>query len=909
MLNNLENLENKPIDQNTFDVDDFFKQKNGKTSVVFLNHVLFFGLDFRATLIFLRRIKKKINRLIDLFVYLLAVAGLLSFLYWIYLNVETINIDNLETFYFWKDGSVFISFFLFSLLFDMFVVYRISEKKASLKKIRKIKESKRNIRIDYQKLVKIDIANSLNEELLLILEDSYFLAKKLNQKELGTLHLFWLLTSSPKVKNLLSRLNINIPRLLEILKKYLDNPKLQRDENKNIVLSDNVQEILLSAFYDAYVNKQESIGVLNVILFCYQKNPILQEILYELEISQNKIQNAIKWFRINEQIMDNYRVFKKMARLKPGNNMNKSYTAIATPTLDYFSRDLTAMAKYGYFEICVSREKEIKQIFEAFESEQSGVLLIGSVGVGKRSVVEGLAQLMVKENVPAFLKDRRLVELDLSRLISGASPTQAEERMLSIINEISRSKNIVLYIENIQNLMGITAGSEESLELSEVLAETLSRQNIYCIASVTTENYSKFLEGRAIADVMAPIKILEPNIDDSICMIESKIAWIENKYGVYFDYQSLEEAVTLSSKYINDKFLPEKAVNIIKAVAVRNSKLAQKDPNKQVCTKSDIAEIVSDTTGIPVSQVSQSEGEKLINLESKIHERMIGQEEAVVAVSGSLRRSRAQIREGNRPIASFLFMGPTGVGKTELAKSVSEVYFGDERYMIRLDMSEYQLSDSVKKMLGDVDGTLGYLTEAVRKKPFSLILFDEIEKAHPDILNLFLQILDDGRLTDGQGRTINFTNSIIIATSNAGALFIQEAVKDGIEMAVIKQELIDEHLNKIMRPELINRFDGLIVFKPLTIENVFSIAKIMIKKIAKSLEDKGVSLMYDDDGLLKLAEMGYDPKFGARPLRRLLQDKIENEIANLVLGGKLQRRDTIFINENGNIEIEKGRKI
>jgi ATP-dependent Clp protease ATP-binding subunit ClpA len=224
-------------------------------------------------------------------------------------------------------------------------------------------------------------------------------------------------------------------------------------------------------------------------------------------------------------------------------------------------------------------------------------------------------------------------------------------------------------------------------------------------------------------------------------------------------------------------------------------------------------------------------------------------------------------------------------------------------------MSEYQLSDSVKKMLGDVDGTLGYLTEAVRKKPFSLILFDEIEKAHPDILNLFLQILDDGRLTDGQGRTINFTNSIIIATSNAGALFIQEAVKDGIEMAVIKQELIDEHLNKIMRPELINRFDGLIVFKPLTIENVFSIAKIMIKKIAKSLEDKGVSLMYDDDGLLKLAEMGYDPKFGARPLRRLLQDKIENEIANLVLGGKLQRRDTIFINENGNIEIEKGRKI
>lgn len=892
-----------------FKDEDFFKKNDGRTAVLFLNNVLFFGQDLKYHLIVLRRLKKKIDRAVNFIAYLLGVAGLLSFCYWIYLNVNLPTFVFSDLLYFWKNDSILVLFFLISIIFDAFIVYRVSEKKASLKKIKKIKERKVNNFNDYNKLPKIDISSTLNEELLLILENAYFLARKLDQKELGTLHLFWSLCESSSVKNLLVRLNVDINRLLNILKKYLDNPELQRTGYEKIVLSDNVQEILLSAFYDAYVNKHESIGVLNAISFCYEKNQLLQEILYELEISQNKIQNAVKWFRINDQMYRDYKIFRKMARLKPGNGMNKAYTAIATPTLDYFSRDLTAMAKYGYFEACVAREKEIKQIFEAFESEQNGVLLIGPVGVGKRSIIEGLAQLMVKEDVPKFLKDKRLVEIDLSRLISGASASAVEERMMIIINEVLRSKNVVLYIENIQNMMGITAGAEESLELSEVLAETLSRSNFHCLASVSNEDYSRYLEGRAISNVMAPIKVIEPNDDDSIYMVESKISWIESKYGIYFDYNSLEEAVKLSNRYISDKFLPEKAINIVKSVAVRNSKLVQKDPSKKICTKEDIAEIISDITGIPVSQVSASEGEKLLNLEAKIHERMIGQEEAVMAVSGSLRRARAQIREGNRPIASFLFLGPTGVGKTELAKSVSEVYFGDERYMIRLDMSEYQLFDSVKKMIGDVDGTLGYLTEAVRKNPFSLILFDEMEKAHPDILNLFLQILDDGRLTDGQGRTINFTNSIIITTSNAGALFIQEAVKNKTELAVIKQELIDNHLNKIMRPELINRFDGIIVFKPLTIENVLAIAKIMMKKIAKSLENKGVSLLYDEDGLLKLAKAGYDPKFGARPLRRLLQDKIENEIANLILAGNLKRRDTVFINEKGEVQIEKGKSI
>jgi len=902
---NIESLESIILQE-----EDFIKDKQGQVWVVFLGRALFFNNAFKKSLIFLRRLKKKIDKIINILAYIIGVSGILSLAFFVYSSFDLLSRNPEELLYFYNNESYLILLFLISLIFDMFIVYRISQSRASLKKIKKIKIKKNNNQaVDYKKLSKIDVSQALNEELLLIIENSYLLAHKLKQKEVNTIHLFWSLLRSSSISNLFIRLNVDINKLIELLKKYLVSPENLATGKQDLIFSSHVQEILLSAFSDAYNNKKTGVGVLNVILFCYQKNPILQEILYELEVSQNKIENAVKWFRINEKMYEDYKIFKKMARLKPGNNMNRSYTAIATPTVDYFSRDMTVMAKYGYYEACVARDKELRQVFESFEGGQSGVLLVGHPGCGKKSIVEGLAQLMVKEEVPSFLKDKRLVELDISRLVSGASPIQAQERMLTIINEIQRSKNIILYIENIENIMGISAGNEESLELSEVLAETLSRQGIYCLASISIENYSKYLEGKALSQVMNTINVVEPELNDAVYMLESKISWLENKYRVYFDYNSIEETVRLSIKYINDKFLPEKAVNIIKAVAVKNSKASQSDPSKKVCTKNDVAEVISDITGILVSKVTESESEKLMNLEEKIHERMIGQEEAVSAVSGSLRRARAELREGNRPIASFLFLGPTGVGKTELAKSVSEVYFGDEDYMIRLDMSEYQLADSVKKMIGDADGTLGYLTEAVRKKPFSLVLFDEIEKAHPDILNLFLQILDDGRLTDGQGRTINFTNSIIITTSNAGALFIQESVKQNIEMEVIKQALIDEHLNKVMRPELINRFDGIIVFKPLSLENVLAIAKLMIKKIAKSLEIKGIGLVYDDDGLLKLAQAGYDPKFGARPLRRLLQDRIENEIANLILSKKLNRRDSVFINEFGEIEVEKGKTL
>jgi len=650
---------------------------------------------------------------------------------------------------------------------------------------------------------------------------------------------------------------------------------------------------------------KKSVDVLNLVAFCSERDPLLAEMLYELEVDGDKLANTVAWFRVNRRLLENYNSYRRSALLKPSGHMNRSYTAIATPTLDHFSYDLTVKAKYGQLDICVGREKEIEEIFSALTGGHNSVLLVGPSGVGKRTIIGGLAQLMVEEQVPRLLKDKRLVELDVSRLVSGASPAQAEERLLSSINEVSRSGNIILYIDNIENLIGISAGSQESLDLSEVLSEAISRRHIYCLASVDIKNYSRFVENKSIGEAMTTVGIKEPDNNEAIQMLESKVGELEAKYDIYIIYSALEQAVAMSSRYLHDKFLPLKAFDLLEKAALVAAKKAQNNPDDSFCTKEEVAAAISELTGVPASKVTASESQKLLNLEHEIHQRLVDQEEAVNAVAASLRRARAELKDSKRPIASFLFLGPTGVGKTELAKAVSEVYFGDEDYLIRIDMSEYQHPDSVRKMIGDVDGTLGYLTEAVRKKPFALILFDEIEKAHPDILNLFLQMLDDGRLTDGQGRTISFAESIIIATSNIGAVFIQEQIKMKAALTSIRQELIDNQLNQYLRPELINRFDGIIVFKPLSRADVLAIATLMLKKIKKKLALQGFSLKADKDGVAILASQGYDPKFGARPLRRLLQDKVEDIIATKILAGELARRDTIVINNRAGIEVIK----
>jgi ATP-dependent Clp protease ATP-binding subunit ClpC len=876
----------------------------GNQGVWFLGRFICFNKELKRSIIFLKRSEKKINHLLKFFALLVVFGGWLAYGTWLYLNKETFLANPLDILFFWRDTSALISIFLFSLFFDLFLVYKNSEKHAAKKKIDyRLFNSKKKKK--YSKTY--DVSMAFSDEAYSIIEDSFLLVNKLKQKEVEVIHLFRVLLKTKKVQNLFIRLDVDGKKLVELIDRHLT--KDQSNSTDSIEFNKNLQELLVKAFIDAYSRGLESIDILNLILFCADSDKVLEEILYELEVDQDKIKNTVEWFRVNDKLIKSYNHYHSLAILKPGNNMNRAYTAIATPVLDHFSHDLTVEAKFGNLDICIGRQKEFKAIFDAFSGGHNGLLLVGPTGVGKTTLVNGLAQLMVEENVPDFLKDKRLIEIDVSRLVSGVSPSEAEERLLNCLSEASRSGNIIIYLDNIENLIGISSGSKESLDVSDVLANAINRRNIYCLAAATVDNYNRYIENFSLGDSLTTIAVNEPSINDTIQILETKVAFLESKYDIYVVYNALEQAAKMADKYLHDKFLPLKAINLLEKAAAISSQASKNNPDAYFCSKDEVGVAISELTGVPVSKVTVNESQRLLNLESEIHSRLIGQEEAVSAVCASLRRARVQMKEDKRPIASFLFLGPTGVGKTELAKAVSQVYFGDENYLVRLDMSEYQNPDSVKKMIGDPDGTLGYLTEAVRKKPFALILLDEIEKAHPDILNLFLQLLDDGRLTDGQGRTIIFTESIIIATSNIGALYIQEQIKANTPINIIKQELVDNQLNKYMRPELVNRFDGIIAFKPLTEEDVCKVAALMLKKIKKNLLDKGISLKADKDGVAILAKEGYDPKFGARPLRRLLQDKIENKIANYILSGEIKRRDTVIINAKAEVEVEKAEEL
>ncbi len=871
----------------------------------------YWGPKFGIATIELDHLRKKIQKTILLFAYFIGFLGLLALAIWFYKTSQ----DSFGTFdyFFWKENHYLLFVFWVSAIADMYIIYRAGEGVRLKKEIGQISyDDKYSIKElpnnweqlkKYKNKSKIDVEKGFSEAAYAIAENAFLLAHKMGHAQVLPIHIFFSLLGNQEVQSILSRLNADTDRLLLKVKEGL--ASIEKADGQ-IDLSLSSKEILIEAYLEALVHGQSVVSPKNLIVSCVKKDKYLGELLYDMEITPDKILNVVVWFNVNDIITKNYKAYRKKSRLKPSTNMDRAYTAVATPVLDNYGYDLTVASKWGKLEYCVSREDELNKIFQIFEGGMNGALLVGPKGVGKNTILSGLAELMVKEDVPLFMRDKRLVEIDAARLVSGATPSQAEGRMMVLVDETMRAGNVILCLNNIENIIGITSGGEGSMDLSEVLASAIDKRQIYCIATATAANYTKYIEDKSIGKIMRKVDVLEPVGDRAIQMVESKIGLLEGSYGVYYSYNAIEQAIKLSKKYIHDKYLPEKAINILKLVGVNVRKTRGM---RSVVTKEDISRAIAEITKIPTTKITDTEGKALLELEKNIHKRMIGQEEAVNMVSASLRRARAQLREGKKPIANFLFLGPTGVGKTELAKTVSEIYFGDEKYMIRVDMSEYQHPDSIKKMIGDATGIKGYLTEAVRKSPFSLILLDELEKAHGDILNLFLQVMDDGRLTDGQGRTVDFTNSIIIATSNVGALYIQESIFGGKPHEEIKRTLINEHLNKVMRPELINRFDGVIVFEPLSREHVFQIAGLLIDNIAKILEVKGIALRAEDEGVRILAKDGYDPKFGARPLRRVLQERVENIVANKILSGELERRDTVVINKDAEIEVEKGREL
>lgn len=748
-----------------------------------------------------------------------------------------------------------------------------------------------------------DISKYCTDATLTVLEESYYLAKHLRHATILSSHVLASLLAVKDVRIVFSRLGISMDGLQTRLSHVFAATKQGETQS-----SPDIEHLVLAAFREAVSQGRQKIAPVHLLQVMGDEHSDAEDVLYDSGIDATMLRNTVTWILYSRETSREYQSWRTLALHKPKGGMNRSYTAVATPLLDTFSRDLTQAARVGALQPVIDRDDEYDQLFRIFETGKLGVLLVGFPGVGKRSIAEGLAARMASEEVPELLQDKRFVELAIPSLVgSSAGQGELEQRLVRIFNEIIRSGNIVLFIDNIHTLVGLSSQGAENLDVTDMISQTLERYSIPIVATTDPMSFRQQIEPSALMSVMQKVAVDEVDVQGAILILEGKSSSIEYKYRVFFTYSAISKAVELASRYLHEQYLPEKALVLLEEVASYVS--SSKGKNSWVIGE-DVATIISQRARVPVTQVTEEESEKLIHLEERMHQRIIGQEEAVHQVSSALRRARAELRDQRRPIANFLFLGPTGVGKTELAKTVADVYFGNENDMIRLDMSEYQDSTSIYRLLGSPQSNSGgYLTDAVRTKPFSLILLDELEKAHPDILNVFLQVMDDGRLTDAVGRTIDFTNTILIATSNAGSNYIQDSIRQQKTIEQIHAGLINEELRNYFRPEFLNRFDAVIVFKPLQMNEIIQIVHLMLNQVASRLESKGIKFEASDEAVRELASVGFDPVFGARPLRRTIQERVDNALADSLLAGRISRRDVAVLEKGGTISIRKAREL
>ncbi|MBD2427886.1 ATP-dependent Clp protease ATP-binding subunit [Phormidium sp. FACHB-1136] len=651
-----------------------------------------------------------------------------------------------------------------------------------------------------------------------------------------------------------------------------------------------------------------------------------------------------------------------------------------TPTLDEFGSNLTQMATDGKLDPVVGRQKEIERVIQILgRRTKNNPVLIGEPGVGKTAIAEGLAQRIGNGDVPDILEDRRVVTLDIGLLVAGTKYRgEFEERLKKIMDEIRTAGNVILVIDEVHTLIGAGA-AEGAIDAANILKPALARGELQCIGATTLDEYRKHIErDAALERRFQPVMVGEPSVDETIEILHGLRDRYEKHHKLKISDEALEAAAKLSDRYISDRFLPDKAIDLIDEAGSRvrliNSQLPPEAKEKDrelrqvlkdkdnavrsqdfdkagelrdremelkaeiraiaqnkatedadgedqpVVGEEDIAHIVASWTGVPVSKLTESESEKLLHMEDTLHQRLIGQDEAVKAISRAIRRARVGLKNPNRPIASFVFSGPTGVGKTELAKSLASYFFGSEESMIRLDMSEFMERHTVSKLIGSPPGYVGYneggqLTEAVRRRPYTVVLFDEIEKAHPDVFNMLLQILEDGRLTDAKGRTVDFKNTLLIMTSNIGSKVIEkgggglgfEFEQDQAESQYNRiRSLVNEELKQYFRPEFLNRLDEIIVFRQLTKDEVKQISDILLKEVFNRLTEKNINLQVTERFKERLVEEGYNPSYGARPLRRAIMRLLEDTLAEEILSGRLGDGDTatVDVDDSGKVTIQ-----
>lgn len=878
-------------------------------------YLLSWGHIIDSLHIFQRKITAVIRNGIDFILLVFGIFGLFLVFYNIFFPQFEIN--NLKDIWFAKNWQILL--FWISILTDSYLLYRFLRRLEANTTLPKNIFSKTE---DFPKISwdnlknspsikKLDISKFFTEEALSSIEGAFLICKKYRHNRISSLHLFTSLLGYGEITKVFSRLGISFKNLQTKLVHALEPYLSPQDAEPNF--TSEFFEALLYSFESGYKFRSKKVNLTDLLIGAIESSEVLSEILYDMEVDLNKIKNVALWGVFNKNMSSYIHRTRALGSMRSKSGMNKSMTSVATPLLNSLSEDLTIYAGAGYLEPCIGRDKEIEEVFEILSGGgRRNALLVGEAGVGRRSILNGIAQRMVSEDVPAFLQDKKLMLLSVARLVSGVNASEAESRLLHILNEVIRAQNIVLCIHEISHLSGITSGSSGSIDLAGVLAEALSKRQVMLIATSTSQDYSLYLENNSsLGEECEKIDVKEVEGDDAIQILESKSSYIEYKYGVFFTYDAIIKTIDFTQKYMHDRVLPEKAIEILEETASRIYNTKGKD---SVITGDDIAKTISDKTEIPLTQVTLAESAKLLNLEDQIHQRMIDQNEAVNMAAAALRRARAQVRDEKRPIVNLLFLGPTGVGKTQLAKTLAEVYFGSVSKMIRLDMSEYQEQSSIYKLIGfpasrGSESSGGYLTEQVRHHPFALVLLDEIEKANPDILNIFLQVMDDGRLTDGMGRTIDFTNTIIICTSNACTQTILKRMKEGRSAQQIKDEVLNSELQTYFRPEFLNRFDGIVVFKPLSKDDILQIAKLLLGGVAHDLEKKGIKLQYSEGAVEELAVLGFDPVYGARPMRRVIQEKVDDIIANYILSGQVGRRDTIILDVGGKIDIIKSKKL
>ena len=715
------------------------------------------------------------------------------------------------------------------------------------------------------------------------------------------------------------------------------------------------KRVIENAFIEAKKLGYNYIGTEHLLIgILREADSIAARILLDLNVNIPKLYNEIIKVINDEEIGEDGTNTKKETRRKGSYN--------STATLNQFGEDLTKKAEEGKLDPVVGRKEEIQRVIQILSRRtKNNPCLIGEPGVGKTAVVEGLAQKIVAGDIPEILKDKRVVTLDISGMVAGAKYRgDFEERIKKALNEVKKAGDVILFIDEIHTIVGAGA-ADGAIDAANILKPLLARGEIQLIGATTLNEYRKYIEkDSALERRFSPVNVKEPTPSDTIEILNGLRDKYEAHHNVKITKEAIEAAVKLSVRYINDRFLPDKAIDLIdeassrariktytepenlkelqtkieeiekdKEEAVRSQKFEkaaslrdkekelkekyekeeQKWKNKNTkqvtnITEENIAEVISTWTGIPVYKITENENERLKNLEKELHKRVVGQNEAVEAVAKAIKRGRVGLKDPNRPIGSFLFLGPTGVGKTELSKALAQCLFGDESSMIRIDMSEYMEPHSVSKLIGSPPGYVGFeeggqLTEKIRRKPYAVILFDEIEKAHPDVMNMLLQILEDGRLTDSQGRTVNFKNTVIIMTSNLGARVITDKKSLGFsnnekqedsqkDYEETKKEVM-QILKKELRPEFINRIDEIIVFHKLNDEEIRKIVDIMIAEVERRLKEQNIEIEVDDSVKDLIAKTGVDNAFGARPLRRTIQNLLEDKLAEEILDGNIQK--------------------